>query len=97
MAISAEDVKKLREQTGAGMLASKNAPDEAKGHIDKAKAIPNEAGFARATTRADRAPGGGPGHRCRFPAPAPFGLGVRATATATLERSVDYARLRHIV
>ena len=54
MAISAENVKKLREQTGAGMLASKNALDEAKGDIEKAKVILNKAGFAAATKRADR-------------------------------------------
>lgn len=54
MAISAEDVKSLREQTGAGMLDSKNALEKAKGDIEKAKAILNEAGFAAATKRADR-------------------------------------------
>jgi len=54
MAISTEDVKKLREQTGAGMLDSKNALEEAQGDIDKAKAILNEAGFAAATKRGDR-------------------------------------------
>ena len=54
MAITAADVKKLREQTGAGMLDSKKALDEAKGDIEKAKAILNEAGFAAATKRADR-------------------------------------------
>ena len=54
MAISAEDVKKLREQTCAGMLDSKNALEKAKGDVDKAKAILNEAGFAAATKRADR-------------------------------------------
>ncbi len=54
MAISAEDVKKLREQTGAGMLDSKNALEKAEGDVDKAKEILNEAGFAAATKRADR-------------------------------------------
>jgi elongation factor Ts len=54
MAISAEDVKKLREQTGAGMLDSKNALEKAEGDLDKAKEILNEAGFAAATKRADR-------------------------------------------
>ncbi len=54
MAISAEDVKKLREQTGAGMLDSKNALEKAAGDLDKAKEILNEAGFAAATKRADR-------------------------------------------
>ena len=54
MAISAEDVKKLREQTGAGMLDSKNALEKASGDLDKAKEILNEAGFASATKRADR-------------------------------------------
>ncbi|HEY5638472.1 MAG TPA: translation elongation factor Ts [Dehalococcoidia bacterium] len=54
MAISAQDVKNLREQTGAGMLDSKKALEEAKGDLEKAKAILNEAGFAAATKRADR-------------------------------------------
>ncbi len=54
MAISAEDVKKLREQTGAGMLDSKKALEKAEGDIEKAKTILNEAGFAAATKRAGR-------------------------------------------
>lgn len=54
MAISAQDVKNLREQTGAGMLDSKKALEEARGDIEKAKAILNEAGFAAATKRAGR-------------------------------------------
>ena len=54
MAVTAENVKTLREQTGAGMLDSKNALEKAKGDIEKAKAILNEAGFAAATKRADR-------------------------------------------
>ncbi len=54
MAISAQDVKKLREQTGAGMLDSKKALEKAAGDIDKAKVLLNEAGFAAATKRAGR-------------------------------------------
>jgi elongation factor Ts len=54
MAISTEDVKKLREETGAGMLDTKKALEEAGGDFNKAKAILNEAGFAAATKRADR-------------------------------------------
>ena len=54
MAITAEDVKKLREETGAGMLDTKKALEEAGGDFAKAKNILNEAGFAAATRRADR-------------------------------------------
>jgi elongation factor Ts len=54
MAISAEDVKKLREDTGAGMLDCKKALDQAAGDFQKAKDILNEAGFASAMKRAER-------------------------------------------
>jgi elongation factor Ts len=36
MAVSAADVKKLRELTGAGMMDCKNALQEADGDFDKA-------------------------------------------------------------
>ena len=39
MAYSAEDVKKLREATAAGMLDCKKALDEAEGDYDKAVEI----------------------------------------------------------
>ncbi|MEX0682074.1 MAG: elongation factor Ts [Dehalococcoidia bacterium] len=54
MAITAEDVKRLREETGAGMLDAKKALDAAKGDFAKAKAVLAKAGFAAATKRADR-------------------------------------------
>ncbi len=34
--VSASDVKELRQRTGAGMLACKNALEEAGGNIDEA-------------------------------------------------------------
>nr|HPJ19702.1 elongation factor Ts [Actinomycetota bacterium] len=39
MAVSAADVKRLREMTGAGMLDCKNALTEADGDFDKAVEI----------------------------------------------------------
>jgi elongation factor Ts len=54
MAYTAEDVKKLRELTGAGMLDCKNALEKAGGNFDKAVAILKEKGFAAAAKKAAR-------------------------------------------
>jgi elongation factor Ts len=54
MAYTAEDVKKLRELTGAGMLDCKKALDETNGDFDKAVALLREKGFAAAAKRAER-------------------------------------------
>jgi len=55
MEISAEIVKKLREQTGAGMMDCKKALTEAKGDLDKAVTILREKGVAVAAKRETRA------------------------------------------
>lgn len=52
--ISAQDIKKLREQTGARMMDCKKALDEAKGDFDKAVKIVEQAGLARADKTQDR-------------------------------------------
>lgn len=54
MAISAKDVKKLRETTGAGMMDCKNALVEAEGNFDKAIEILRKKGQKIAAKRADR-------------------------------------------
>ena len=54
MAVSMEDVKKLREMTGAGMLDCKKALEEAKGDIEKAKEILRVKGLAKAEKKAGR-------------------------------------------
>jgi len=54
MAITAQDVARLREDTGAGMLDCKKALEENDGDFDKAKARLREKGFAAAAKRADR-------------------------------------------
>ncbi|MEO8457871.1 MAG: translation elongation factor Ts [Chloroflexota bacterium] len=54
MAISASDVKELRERTGAGMLECKKALEEAKGDLEKAMAALKAKGHAMAEKRADR-------------------------------------------
>ena len=59
MAVSTEDVKKLREETGAGVMDAKRALDETDGNFEKAKAILRERGIAAAAKRAERETGQG--------------------------------------
>ena len=54
MAFSSEDVKRLRDLTGAGMLDCKNALDEAHGDFEKAKEVLKKKGFEAAAKRAER-------------------------------------------
>ena len=54
MAISAEQVKALRDQTGAGMMECKKALVEANGDLEKAVTILRERGLAAAAKRSDR-------------------------------------------
>ena len=54
MAVTIEDIKKLRAMTGAGLADVKNALNEAAGDLDKAKELPRERGLAIAAKRSDR-------------------------------------------
>jgi elongation factor Ts len=54
-AISAGDVKALRDRTGAGMMDSKRALEEAGGDMDKAVEILRVKGQAQAAKRGERA------------------------------------------
>lgn len=54
MAITAADVKKLRDATGAGMMDAKKALTEAEGDFDKAVELLRISGLAKAAKRADR-------------------------------------------
>jgi elongation factor Ts len=56
---SAEDVKKLRDLTGAGVMDCKKALDEAGGSTEKAIEILREKGVARAEKRSGRETGQG--------------------------------------
>jgi elongation factor Ts len=53
--ISAEQVKQLRERTGAGMMDCKRALQETDGDVDKAIELLRERGLASVAKRADRA------------------------------------------
>jgi elongation factor Ts len=55
MAISASDVKKLRDQTGAGMMDCKAALEEASGNFDEATTVLRKRGLASAAKKAGRA------------------------------------------
>jgi elongation factor Ts len=52
--ISAEEVKRLRQRTGAGMMDSKKALQEAGGDVERAVEILRERGLASAQKRAGR-------------------------------------------
>jgi len=54
MAVSAGDVKKLREKTGAGMMDCKRALDESGGEIDAAIAYLREQGMLAASKKSSR-------------------------------------------
>ncbi len=54
MSYSVADIKKLREDSGAGMLDCKKALDEANGDYAQAKEIVRKKGLAKAEKKADR-------------------------------------------
>jgi elongation factor Ts len=55
MTVSADEVKRLRELTGAGMMDCKRALQEAAGDVDRAVELLRERGLAAAAKRAGRA------------------------------------------
>ena len=54
-----KDVKKLRDQTGAGVMECKRALQEAKGDFDKAVLIINKRGLAKAEKKEGRSTSAG--------------------------------------
>jgi elongation factor Ts len=54
MAVTAEDVKALRERTGAGMMECKKALVEANGNLEAAAEIMRKSGLAKADKKAGR-------------------------------------------
>jgi len=57
--ITAKEVQRLRQSTGAGMMDSKNALVEAEGDFDRATTILREKGLASSAKRSDRDAGDG--------------------------------------
>lgn len=55
MAISMEDIKKLRAMTGAGMMDVKNTLEETGGNLEQAVQLLRERGIAKAAKKAERA------------------------------------------
>lgn len=53
MAVSMEDIKKLKEMTGAGLMDAKRTLEETNGDIDEAVKILRQKGLAKASKRAD--------------------------------------------
>lgn len=54
MSVSAEQIKELREATGAGILDCRNALEASSGDLEKATELLRERGLARAEKKADR-------------------------------------------
>ncbi len=52
--INVEDIKNLREQTGAGIADCRMALEEAKGDFEKAKEVLKKKGLDKAASKADR-------------------------------------------
>jgi len=57
--MGAQDVQKLRAETGAGIMDCKRALDEASGDIEKAKEAIFKSGIVKAGKKSDRAVGAG--------------------------------------
>jgi len=57
--MTAEDIKNLREKTGAGVMDAKRALEEAGGDMDRAIEVIREKGIAKAEKKADRTTGAG--------------------------------------
>src|SRR3972149_11967441 len=59
MNISINQIKKLREKTGAGIADSRKALEEAKGNFAKAEELVKSWGLDKAVSKADRVVGAG--------------------------------------
>ena len=59
MAVSIDQIKSLREETGAGVMDCRSALEETGGDVDAAREILREKGLATAAKRADRTAGQG--------------------------------------
>ena len=57
--VSVDDVKRLREETGAGVMDAKRALDQAEGDFDRARELLREGGAATAAKRSGRQTGEG--------------------------------------
>jgi len=55
LAVTVEQIKTLREQTGAGILDCKQALEDSSGDLDQAADVLRKKGFAQAVRRAGRA------------------------------------------
>jgi elongation factor Ts len=54
MAVNVEDIKKLREETGAGIAACREALEESEGDMVKAKDVLRKKGLDKADSKSDR-------------------------------------------
>ena len=88
MLVTMDQVKKLRDLSGAGMMDCKSALEEADGDLDKAYTILREKGIAKAAKRAGRSTGQGVVdsylHRTGDDFPPQVGVLVEVASTSLL-------------
>ncbi|HUZ92579.1 MAG TPA: translation elongation factor Ts [Candidatus Paceibacterota bacterium] len=94
MAITAEDIQKLREMTGAGVMDTKRALTDAKGDFEAAKKLIQERGLAKMEKRAGRETGAGMVHSYIHNGRIGVLLEVRAE-TDFVVRSEPFQKLAH--
>jgi elongation factor Ts len=93
MAISAADVKRLRDETDAPMMECKAALEEAGGDFEKAKAILREKGKAAATKRAGRGTSAGVVAIARSSNHRAIGAAVLECETDFVARNEEFVRV----
>lgn len=54
MTVTVDDIKKLRDETGAGIADCREALTEAEGDLEKAKEVIKKKGLAKAASKGDR-------------------------------------------
>jgi elongation factor Ts len=86
MAISAQQVKDLRERTGAGMMECKKALVETDGDMEAAVEHMRKRGLAKADKKADRVAASSPTATTSRPSPRRWSSGFWPMTRPTLRR-----------
>lgn len=94
MPLKPQDIQKLREITGAGVMECKRALDDAKGNFDAAKKLIQERGLVKVEKRAGRDTGAGIVHSYVHNGRIGVILDVRAE-TDFVVRSEPFQKLVH--
>jgi len=97
MTMNVQDIKKLREETGAGVLEVKQALEELSGDYEKARVLLMSKGSAKAAKKAERTTKDGLVHSYIHGAGKIGSLIVVACETDFVARTEDFKKLCHEV